>query len=123
MKGHDRFQYGSIEEYQKLVEDPAFLAGILDYRGTVNSDRGRERVAVRSKHRNLLLALKARYGGSVRIDTKAGVRVIIGERTFETKNDDYVWHLSGGSKELIQAVLPYLKLNPYRRWTQVPKSA
>lgn len=120
MKGYDRYQDGSQEEYEALVKDPLFVAGVLDNRGSIysSSENGyaTPRIDVYSKNQPLLSALKERYGGKVYVKTEAGIIITIMQRAFEVKKDSYVWTISHArARALIESVLDHLRIRSYDR--------
>ena len=121
MKGYDRYQDGSVDEYERLMRDPMFVAGVLDYKGTIYGHHDKQyiypRVTIRSKNRNLLSALQSHYGGEVSIALEAGTESAIGDYTFQTKKDSYEWtSIGAGARELIRSVLPHVIVPPYEGW-------
>ncbi len=121
MKTHSRYQEGSVEEYQLLLENPNFTAGVIDYRGLIvaaSHDGGyHPRVDLSSKNHKLLLALQQRFHGIIRNPSKKGTLMTVGERTGVTKHDALLWSVSNNSaRELIEYALPHLKIPPYLGW-------
>lgn len=121
MRTHNRYQAGSIEEYELLLENPSFTAGVIDYRGLIlaaSHDGGyHPRVDLSSKNQKLLLALQQRFHGVIRIPSKKGTAMTVDERTAVTKHDALLWTVSNnGARELIEYALPHLRIPPYSGW-------
>lgn len=120
-KNQDRFKTPTIEDYQKLLADPAFLAGVLDNRATIyaGNTRGWEhpRVSITSMHIDLLVALYNLFGGSITVKQAAGEEKTINGKTFQTKRDSYSWNVSAAkARAVIALALPYLRIKPYEGW-------
>lgn len=122
MIGFDRYQQEfSAEDYHSQIEDPLFVAGILDNRGLIfpHTNKGHIylNIDVQTVNEDLLDALQKRYGGSIRLRAAAGSKSNISDRTYEIKRNSYEWHLTGVSaRELIQLILPFLRIPPYDGW-------
>lgn len=121
MKGHNRYQDGSVEDYGRLVADPIFVAGVLDNRGTIYPSTDKEyaypRVEVRSKNRNLLDALKGLYGGLIDTVVETGTVRVVAGRNVETKRDSFAWTTTNiKARELIALISSHLKIMPYKGW-------
>jgi len=62
IKGQTAIISGSTQEYQELVNQPAFVAGIIDARSKLNPDQLRVGT---SQNKSLLEAIASKYGGKV----------------------------------------------------------
>lgn len=121
MKGYNRYQVGSMEEYARIVTDPVFVAGVLDNRGNIypSSDKGyiSPRVAVQSRNKGLLDALQKQYGGRVVLNLEVGTKRTLGKNIIEAKRNSYEWVVTTAqARNLIQVTSDYLKLPPYGGW-------
>lgn len=121
MKGYDRYQEGSVEDYEELVEDPIFVAGVVDNRGKIFPFKDEKytnaRVDVYSKNKNLLDALQEQYGGQVYTVVEVGDEGVLRGRAFKTKRASYLWTIVfAGARDLIQSVADHLKIPPYEGW-------
>ncbi len=119
LKGHDRFQKTTKKAYSNLIKVPAFVAGIIDYKGSINSKVGRKvqhtqtRVEIGSKNYKLLLALKDRFGGWIEHIVEEGEERNIMGRIVNVKNNSYGWRIVGkDAQRLIKFALPYLATAP-----------
>lgn len=121
MKGYDRYQVGSVEEYERIVSDPVFVAGVLDNRGNIypSSAKGSisPRVAVQSRNKAVLDALQKQFGGTVVVTLEPGTKRLLGDKVIEAKRTSYQWETaSAQARNLIQVTSDYLKLPPYEGW-------
>lgn len=117
-----RFEGLTSEAYTKLVTQSAFIAGVLDNRGTVYNLTQRKGInsptlRVHSKNKALLDALVQIYGGSVQAFKEPVYETEILGRNVTIENQSYYWHLnSGGSRRLLQVVEPHMQRKPYQGW-------
>lgn len=123
MKGRDRLQDVSKEDYGRIVGDAIFMAGVIDNKGTIypNSDgeHTTARIEVRSRNRPLLDAIQERFGGSITIVTEAGTPVGI-MPNYVTKRDSYAWSAaSAEARQLIGFTQRNLKISPYADWDRL----
>lgn len=121
MKGYNRYEGGSKEEYETLVADPAFVAGIVDSRGFISilksQDHGYPLIRIISKNRHLLDALQELYGGTIGISVEVGTKINIGDRSSEVNEESYELKLGNeNARKLISKTKPYLKKQPYDGW-------
>jgi hypothetical protein len=103
-RGEDRFANHTPEEYQSLVLNPSFVAGVIDGRGYV-ADKKRLRLEVTSKNIALLEALQHQYHGVVR-----------------PKNGSFHWsiHNEEDIRKILRLVSPFLKISLPEKWQETP---
>ncbi len=124
MKGYDRSKDTSVESYSKLVQDPAFVAGAIDNRGSIYPVHDKHYVvlcvSIYSKNHSLLLALKEFFGGSLRISSHEGEEKKIRDRDIKTKKNSYMWRVDASTaRKVIGFTLPYLISPPYEGWDKL----
>lgn len=87
-------QVKDVQRYTSLIEDPEFLAGVLDNRGyfflLTRSAQKRtiERaITVHSLNKALIESLKSRYGGTISLETEIMGRKVRPSYTWEVRRD------------------------------------
>lgn len=123
MTGYNRYNTGSPEDYQNLVRNPIFVAGVLDNRASIYpfTEKGYvyPRVATQSLNKVLLDALQNQYGGKVVKVIEQGRKQIVQGRTIEAKRDSYRWIVgTAAARSLLGLVSPHLKIPPYEGWNR-----
>lgn len=117
MKGHNRLSGLEERAYDSVIDDPQFVAGIIDNAGkfsdrnTPYKDTSYDITSIRIYDINkvLLEALKRKYGGGVNPFAEAGMQYTIGDRTIITQNTTYVWSIfTKDSIKLLTGVRPHL---------------
>ena len=98
-------------EYEHLLDNPAFLAGVIDNRGMVfRKTNGTLGLNIYSKNKALLLAMERKYGGKTVVNDEGGKEVRIGDVEFETVTDSEAWMLTcGRAREVIASAAPYVQ--------------
>ena len=114
MKGYNRFEAASVENYESLTSNPDFLAGVIDNRGTILLTEGRTklypRLDVNSSNRPLLDNLVRHYGGRIIVADQAGdSRMILGRTTKLTRDSIYWRPTSASAIEIFDLIMPHLK--------------
>lgn len=111
-------QKANPEDYKELLENPPFVAGVLDSRAYIDTRRSKNfhnlYIQTTSKNVALLHALQEKFGGRVRITDEASTKVDHGTVVFETKVDSYVWEILGSQaihavrfcQQFLQSELP-----------------
>jgi hypothetical protein len=116
MKGNNRFKNVSATDYLDLVEDPEFLAGVIDMRGSphtyLNSAEGSltlfPRITVCAK-RPLLEALKEVYGGYIIVRSPNDSPRNIKEASFIAQGERLAWHTSPvPTRKIVQITHPHI---------------
>lgn len=121
LKGYDRLETATIEEYILLLRNPAFVAGVIDNRGSIyrkkDSNWSHPAVSISTTNKELVAALHSIFGGSFVLEQPAGREVTIHNRAFQTKRDTYSVTVSAAkARRLIETTLPYLKIKPFEDW-------
>lgn len=121
MTGYNRYNTGSPDDYQDLVRNPIFVAGVLDNRANIYSftEKGYvyPRVATQSLNKALLDALQNQYGGRVVKVIEQGRKQLIKGHIAEAKRDSYRWILgTAQARSLLSLVSLHLKIPPYEGW-------
>ncbi len=120
IQGLEWQKMGQPEKYAQLVENPAFIAGILDKRGSLYMTPARNYqtldIYVGTKNLAILQALQAKYGGAEpRIQDPAGS--VSKHLDFETLEDSYGWGITGiAAINLVRFSQPYLLVPPPEKW-------
>lgn len=111
-----------VNRYKTLVQDSAFLAGIIDHRGTIMANKKTEVattviVAVRSTNSALIEALATvLQGTTILLLTKGTVNKIKGKE-FISKKDSWRWSIEAAqARAVIALALPQLKVPPFDGW-------
>lgn len=121
LEGRGWQQRGNPHDYQELVTNPAFLAGILDSRATMyQRSAGRYHtlaVQIPSKNVALLEQLRDNYGGSIRVTDPAGTTIDHGAVSFKTRVDSHVWDILHTSAiDLVRYAQQFIQTPPPEGW-------
>lgn len=99
-------------DYEHLIPDPAFVAGVVCSRGGIYYGEGKDRVQqlrVESTNLGLMEGLKERFGGVIRVQVEKGSVVKIRGREVTAKKDSYELALGQkDSTDLLSSVKLYL---------------
>ena len=96
------------EDYLDLLENPEWVAGAIDLRGVIDSNRG-PRLRVHTSNVPLIDAFVEIFDGERKIWTEAGTEVEILNRNYTLKRDRAAWELRGSAvKDFCAYVTPYL---------------
>lgn len=115
LKGSDRFGSVSNENYKDLVENPQFIAGVIDNRGylrysNVSSELLRQ-VHIYSRNGVLLKAIQEKFGGVVRTDSKGNQELIRGKE-HTLKRDSFDFYINGqNARNLLDFASPFLLMS------------
>src|SRR5258708_18534643 len=126
MKGFNRFlEPGQISDYLPLIQNPAFLAGVIDNRGTIMRGKGKNSVypviKVYSRNKPLLLALENKYKGMFWIDSEKGTEIAAGVKTFTTQADSYAWKVDfEQARKLLRFCKDFLVIELFEGWNISP---
>lgn len=123
IKGHDRYNDTSSEDYVDLINRPAFVAGVIDNRGSIYPHIDKNyvypRIEITSKNKALLDALAKKFKGEVIITKEKGTETDIEGRQFTTKTDSFALTFSQkANADIIRFALPHLKVQPYAGWDE-----
>ncbi|MBI2031576.1 MAG: hypothetical protein HYT08_03075 [Candidatus Levybacteria bacterium] len=104
------------DEYFRLLQYPAFTAGIFDAIGTVdNAPYAPLRTQFESTNQPLLNAMRERFGGSTYIRVKPGTQVRLREAKWVTVNPSLELTLAAEkSQELLELISSHLQMNRTR---------
>jgi len=123
LKGFDRFSLDTkVEDYSKLVDNPHFVAGIMDTRGNIYSlEKGKRQkrlnVEVGSLNKPLLDALCSHYGGEVTVKVEKGTPGSIDGVDFVTKRTSYQWLIDDSdARNFVRSVESSLVIKPQEGW-------
>ena len=114
-------QRGDEDEYRKLLENPAFVAGLLDSRGyiAIRTGNGYHQLYIQttSKNVHLLNSLEESFGGRVRVTEPENTDVDHGKVVFVTTADTYVWDALGPNAiNVVTFAAPYLQTKLPDNW-------
>lgn len=126
LKGRSWQQDSEPESYASMLKNPAFVAGVFDSRGYMGirtarthstSEDHAQYVHVGSKNIGLLEALRAHFGGRVRVTSPAGSVTEYRERVIETYVDTTAWEvLSSEAINFLRFAYPYLQTTLPEDW-------
>ncbi|HSX19014.1 MAG TPA: hypothetical protein VLE91_02650 [Candidatus Saccharimonadales bacterium] len=114
--------YGTTEDYDKLIEDPRFVAGIIDNRGALYYKEGGlsdensygyvwPELRVQTQNRTLLESLSRKFGGTIITMAEAGTTRKARGKDVVVKRDILYWGLgSKDTQSLLAIIQPYLLL-------------
>lgn len=110
-----------VIRYKDLVEEPAFLAGVIDNRASISpKTKGNSilpNISIRSTNGALLEAIKEVYGGTHYIKTPKGSTEIINDTEVVLTQNSYSLSVyAAQARTIIQTIFPYIKTKPYDGW-------
>lgn len=102
----------TADDYLKLLQIPAFTAGIFDAIGNIRSTPSAPlRTQIDSTNEPLIKALTQKFGGSVSTRVKPGTPVSLPEARWITKNHSFELILGiRNSLELLQLITPHVRM-------------
>jgi hypothetical protein len=90
----------TADDYMNLVDNPFFLAGLLDWRGCfetrtdLSENHNQSGIKLHGVNRPLLEAMEATYGGKIYVLVPAGTEVTIKDHSFVTVQDELRYEIT-----------------------------